>query len=72
MKPSRLLAAIATAAAALATVPAAPAAAALQLVEPGDRLETASNACTLGWVYIGADKLSVIVFGVCWTVTDVR
>jgi len=68
VKLSRLLAAIGTAAVTLVAVPAAPAAAALQLVEPGDRLETASNACTLGWVYIGADKHTyAITAGHCAT-----
>jgi hypothetical protein len=56
MKPTRVAAAIVAFAGILTAAPAAPATAAVQLVEPGDRIETASNACTLGWVYIGADK----------------
>ncbi|ORA29339.1 trypsin-like peptidase domain-containing protein [Mycobacterium aquaticum] len=57
MNTARLAArAIATTASMVIAASTAPAAAAVQLVEPGDRIETATNACTLGWVYIGADK----------------
>jgi hypothetical protein len=56
MTPARIAVAIAATLGILSGAPTAPAAAAVQLVEPGDRIETASSACTLGWVYIGADK----------------
>ena len=56
MNPARIAAAITTTLGILIGTPTAPAEAAVQLVEPGDRIETASSACTLGWVYIGADK----------------
>ncbi|MBN3459767.1 serine protease [Mycobacterium sp. DSM 3803] len=71
MKPSRITAAIVTIACILIGTPAAPAAAGVQLIEPGDRIETASSACTLGWAYIGADKHTyAVTAGHCSTAPD--